>query len=187
MTDARLPERYLMDRRLGRLSDADFRGYMTALLWSVSNRTDGRIDSSDLPLIPHFKASPQRLVDGELWTEVEGGGWTISDFGLTQSSRSELEQLEQIRKADRDKKRRQRAAKSSESPPAFTDAEGESPGRSRGRVPGTGPGTSQAGKGQSEVTSGQSSGWPTRRPGEDQWEEPVPGVYAEPGAYPEAS
>jgi len=38
-TDARVPDRWLSDRRLQRLSDAHFRAFITSLVWSVSNRT----------------------------------------------------------------------------------------------------------------------------------------------------
>ena len=43
MTDARMPERWLSDRRLLRLSDAAYRLHLTGLLWSVANRTDGEV------------------------------------------------------------------------------------------------------------------------------------------------
>jgi hypothetical protein len=52
MTDARFPERWLNDRRLLRLSDAAFRLFVVSLTWSVSNRTDGELDASDLALMP---------------------------------------------------------------------------------------------------------------------------------------
>ena len=40
MTDARLPERWLNDRRLQRHSADHYRAFVNALLWSVANRTD---------------------------------------------------------------------------------------------------------------------------------------------------
>ena len=51
MTDARLPEPWLSDRRLSRLSDAHYRSYIQALLFSVSNRTDGVIEPDDQPAV----------------------------------------------------------------------------------------------------------------------------------------
>ncbi|BDI23544.1 hypothetical protein [Herbiconiux sp. L3-i23] len=99
-----------MDRRLRKLSPVDFRSYVMALIWSVSNRTDGEVEPGDLLLIPQFNPdSPPALVREGLWAE-EGKAWRIVDFGRDQSSRHELEVLDNVRRADREKKRRQRAA-----------------------------------------------------------------------------
>lgn len=110
MTDARVPERYLMDKRIVRLTDAERSSYFMATLWSVSNRTDGRIDRDDLPLIPTFKtASIQALVGSGLWSPTEIG-WVDTEFANVQTSKSDLEVLENARRADREKKARRRAA-----------------------------------------------------------------------------
>jgi hypothetical protein len=109
MTDARLPERYLVDRRLTRLSPEHFRSFAFALIWSVSNRTDGQVTPEDLPLIPLFaKGAETALVACGLWT-VQPDGWSMTDFAATQTSRHELEVLEAARRRDREKKARQRA------------------------------------------------------------------------------
>lgn len=109
MTDCRLPERWLNDRRLQRLSPDHFRSFVNALLYAVANRTDGVIDPSDLGLIPHWAAgAAQALIDAELFTPL-ARGWLLADYESTQSSRSELETLERIRAADRRRKAEKRA------------------------------------------------------------------------------
>jgi hypothetical protein len=101
MTDARLPERWLNNRRLLRLSDEDFRSFVMALVWSVSNRTDGRVEPEDLALIPTFTVgAPDALVNAGLWTRLDYG-WRIDDFLETQTSKHDLEVLENNRRRDR--------------------------------------------------------------------------------------
>lgn len=151
MTDARLPERWLMDRRINRLSDREFRAFVMSLMWSVSNRTDGRILPEDLPLIPGAVsgADADALVKVGLW-DSRNPGWQITDFGASQTSRHELEVLENMRLRERQKKSRQRAAarKAAESE-AEKPADQESvPGDSPGDVS---PGTAQARTGQART------------------------------------
>ena len=141
MTDARIPERYLMDRRIVRLTDAQRSSYFMAVLWSVSNRTDGQFDRADLPLIPTFSlAAVDALVDSGLWA-VTDRGWVDVEFLHVQTSKHDLEVLDNARRADREKKRRQRSAKR-EAPsysPAF-------PGTVPGTFPGDDTGEERTGK-----------------------------------------
>lgn len=126
MTDARFPERWLTDRRLLRLSDRHFRVFVSTLAWSVSNRTDGVIEHDDLPLVPVQDASPMdaaALVAAGLWTD-ESRGWRVVDFDSSQSSRHELEILENARRREREKKARQRARRAAED----ADVPGDRPG-----------------------------------------------------------
>lgn len=117
MTDARFPDRWLSDRRLQRLSDSHFRAFITSLAWSVSNRTDGVIEPEDLGLIPNFSAGAvQAFVSAELWSPLENG-WRITEYVVTQTSRDQLQALENIRVRDRQKKARQRAAKKAATTP----------------------------------------------------------------------
>lgn len=150
MTDARLPEKWLLDRRLYRLSPEHFRSFAYALLWSVSNRTDGYIEPEDLVLIPHFaKGSAEAFVAARLWTPRRKG-WLIADFAVTQTSRSDLEVLENIRAAEARKKRRQRAARAA----AREAVPGDGPGESS-------PGTAQEGQeGQARPRQEQTNGYP---------------------------
>lgn len=108
MTDARYPERWLMDRRIQRLPDAAFRTFVTSLAWSVANRTDGVVTFADRELLPD--GDPRcigQLVDAGLW-EVTGDGWLISVFEETQTTRADLDHLDRQRRLARDRKRRER-------------------------------------------------------------------------------
>lgn len=120
MTDARHPERWLLDRRIQKLSDAAYRLFFTSLAWSVANRTDGVLLDEDLNLMPNVatgKAS--ELVKAQLWRR-EPSQWVISDYASTQTSRRELEVLENLRRREREKKARQRAAALGDSPPGLS-------------------------------------------------------------------
>ena len=104
MTDARLPERWLTDRRVQR-SDAHFRSFVNALLWSVANRTDGAIGPEDLALVSGFTPGMEaEFTASGVWV-TNGKGWRIAEFDATQTSRDELEALEQIRASGRKRKR----------------------------------------------------------------------------------
>lgn len=161
MTDARLPERYLSDRRILRLSASEFRSYTMALLWTVANRTDGFVEPDDLPLIAGFEpqdASALQLAG--LWL-TEGTGWRLADFAATQTSAHELELLENSRRREREKKGRQRARGQADKNDEETAAAvpRDSPGGGIPRaVPGdTSPGTAQAGRqeGRKDVCEGE--------------------------------
>lgn len=117
MADARIPERYLVDRAVIRLSDTERSSYFMATLWCVSNRTDGALERSDLQLIPTFQESVvPKLVESGLWVTTGKDSWVIADYVRTQTTRAEFEVLDNIRRADREKKKRQRAGKALESP-----------------------------------------------------------------------
>lgn len=160
MTDARLPEKWLSDRRLSRLSDEHFRAYMQALLFSVSNRTDGVIEPEDIELIPHFATGAVNafLANG-LWTGRDHG-WLITDFKATQTTRHELEVLENARARERRKKQRQRSKAADEDSGGESAVPGDSPG-------GQAPGTAQAGRqGKAgQESTGTSNGQPSTTDG----------------------
>ena len=116
MTDARFPDRWLNDKRVVRLSDSAFRTFVTTLAWSVSNRTDGILERDDLELVRGANerdVSP--LVASGLW-RISGDDLLITDFDGTQTSRSQHEVLDNLRRRDRDKKARQRAKRDPASP-----------------------------------------------------------------------
>ncbi len=163
MTDARLPERWLMDRRFNRLDDGHFRSYTYALMWAVSNRTDGVIEESDLPLIPHFSRDsiPAMLAVG-LWQVMDDRldiAWQIIDYGPTQTSRAEHEVLDNARARQRRKKQGQRARQKA-------SPGGQSRDKSTGTVPGDAyPGTAQARLGEARLgTNGTHDGAKTDVP-----------------------
>jgi hypothetical protein len=122
VTDARFPERWLNDRRVLRLPDNAFRLFVLSLAWSVANKTDGYLSDEDLALIPGVNLEAAKaLYDAELWWGHMHGA-QITEFEETQTTSDDLEVLARGRRAQRDKKRRQRAAKAA------------------GAVPGTVPG-----------------------------------------------
>lgn len=111
MTDTRLPERLLTDRRIARLSASEFRSYVFALMWSVGNRTDGRLEPEDLSLIPMFTVGDESvLVRSDLWVALKRG-WKIKDFDKDQTSRKQLEASDRARQKDRERKALSRAKK----------------------------------------------------------------------------
>ncbi len=159
MVDARLPERYLSDRRILRLTDSERSSLFIATLWAVSNRTDGRIERADLDLIPMFRsAAVNTLVIHGLWLPDGEDAWTIADYSRDQTTRHEFEVLENNRRRERTKKARQRARQS---------VPGDVP-------PGQSPGTAQEGQARQEGQEGRDIDpgtgevheWATRTPGE---------------------
>lgn len=136
VTDVRFPERWMYDRRLRKLSGDGFRLFMMGMAWSVSQRTDGVIPDVDLPDVPYVE--PELINDLEahgLWRR-DGDRWVIEDFAGTQTNRRELERLEAIRRADRERKSRQRAqAASMEVPPDVPrDVQTDTPRRGKAKA-----------------------------------------------------
>lgn len=110
MTDARLPETILLDRRFSSLTASEWRSYTHSLMWSVSNRTDGYIAPHELKMIPLFgTGDEQALVKIGVWEETDRGTFYIKRFHLEQTTRERLEQLEHKRSGDRERQRRHRA------------------------------------------------------------------------------
>lgn len=143
MTDARLPGRWLTDRRLMRLSDAAFRLHVTALMFAVENRTEGELDDADLSLVP--RVDPGRAVELEkagLWTR-ERDHWCIAGFDATQTSRAQLEGLDQRQKQDRQRAQRYRENRR-RSRDASRDESRDDPRDDKGIGTGTGQGQEQA-------------------------------------------
>lgn len=122
--DARFPTHYMTDRRVVRATPEQFRLFVLATAWAVSNMTDGHIDHDDLPLIP-FSGIPlaEGLVKAELWTPTEQG-WVITDFAKTQTSAAQIEaSLINRRKldAERQKKKYERDREKGNQSPGPTD------------------------------------------------------------------
>lgn len=104
MSDARFPERWLNDRRVLRLSDADFRTFVTTLAWSVANRTDGRLEPDDLELLSGARDAVPRLAQAGLW-ETANDTVTIIDYDDTQTSSEQFDAIDERRRRDRERKR----------------------------------------------------------------------------------
>lgn len=155
LMDARLPVQWLVDRRIQRLSDADYRAFVNALIWAVANKTDGVVDDADLALIAGISdTAPAAFVAAELWTALENG-WLITDFASTQTSRSEHEVLAKIRDRERLKKQRQRAANAAEEPAAQSDVPRDS---TEGHPRDAYPVTAQAGRQAGSSTKSNQPG-----------------------------
>lgn len=125
MSDFRFAGRWLNDRRIMTLTGDDFKAFVTAGTWMVENRTDGFLTADDMEFIPRFtRASAARLVEAGLWIE-HGNGWLMVEYQGTQTTRSEFEALENIRRTAREKKARQRAAgRSGADGPSFSPGDG---------------------------------------------------------------
>lgn len=84
-----------------------FRFFVLATAWSVTNMTDGRIEKEDLYLIPFASEDePPALVKLGVWS-ITDTGWLISDFLSTQTSAAQLEaSLLNRRKADAERQRK---------------------------------------------------------------------------------
>jgi hypothetical protein len=150
VTDARLPERWLNDRRLLRLPDDAFRLFVTSLMWSVANKTDGVLYDDDLPLIPSANPSlAGQLAKAGLWKR-EWDRWLIVEFEETQTTRADLEALARGRRAQRDKKRRQRATKAARASSVPGDVPGDTPRTGQDRT-GKAPRNVVPGKERAEV------------------------------------
>ncbi|WP_082956402.1 hypothetical protein [Mycobacterium sp. E787] len=109
MTDARIPDRWLLDRRFSRLSGNQFRAFIAALTWSASNRTDGVIAPDDLPEIRWLTADDMpAFVAAGLCARLHDG-WLIVDFLSTQTTRAQWEQRERSAVKERARKARHRA------------------------------------------------------------------------------
>lgn len=111
MTDARCPDRWLTDRRIQRLTPAGFRLFFNALMWSVSNKTDGILEPDDLPMIPGYSPGLEdelATATPALWT-WRNEAWFIAEFIDTQTTRAEHEALASARKSKRESQARWRA------------------------------------------------------------------------------
>lgn len=128
VTDARLPERLLSDRRLLRLSDRAHRLYVHGLLWAVANRTDGHLDVTDLTFMSAVDpAAAGEVVASGLWSDAPAGGYDIAEFATTQTTAAELAQLDRIRARDRERKARTRAERRAAADECPPDSPADSP------------------------------------------------------------
>lgn len=126
MVDARIPERYLNDRRILLLSADAWRLYSFTTTWSVSNRTDGLLTPGDLRLIPIVELGcVDELVQAGLWL-THDDGWIIKDFLDTQSSRAQLEALDAKRRSERERVKKYREGKKAPSAGPEDDSESQS-------------------------------------------------------------
>jgi hypothetical protein len=159
--DARFPERWLSDARLQRVPPSAYRLHGNALMWSVSNRTDGHVPSWALPLIPHGNETDAKELTGARLWEATSDGWRIVDYLDTQSSRDQLDALTARRRSDKERKAAERKRRSEA---ASADESRDRPAeRSR---------QGQARQGQDRARTGRKEQPPTTgdaREGGDAW------------------
>lgn len=111
MTDARFPAHWLIDQRFDDLTPDELHLFTSALLWSVSNRTEGVVPDRRLDRLP-WRPDPRcarQLGDLGLW-QRQVDGWLIVDFAKTQTSAKQHEAAEKARRIDRERKAAKRAA-----------------------------------------------------------------------------
>lgn len=114
---ADLPQNWLHDPLYWGLSDAAWRLHTHALMWAIG-RTDGHIPARMSPVLspgtsPERDAAVAELCAAGVWHSAPGG-WQVTDWPATQST---CEQIENNRRRERDKKRRQRASVPQGTPP----------------------------------------------------------------------
>lgn len=110
MADARLRSEWLGQMRFDDLSDAAWRVFTSALMWSVGNGTDGLIPKRYLRYLhPSGTVAPAvitELVKADLWSE-QGDNYVMVDWAgaLGQST---AEQIDKYREDARERQRRRR-------------------------------------------------------------------------------
>ncbi|PTT20056.1 hypothetical protein DBR36_06530 [Microbacterium sp. HMWF026] len=111
MTDARLPERWLTDRRWLRLSVQARHDAIAWLLWCVSQRTDGVLDRGDLSLCPWRTSdeSVHELLRAGIISDGGEGTVRFVEYAEAQTTARELERMAGMREHERIKKARSRA------------------------------------------------------------------------------
>jgi hypothetical protein len=129
---ADLPQHWLLDPAYRRLSDAAWRLHTHALMWAIG-QTNGLIPDDILPVLggEGRRAAIEELMAFGHWVPVTGG-WQVARWAETQNTVAEIEGN---RRREREKKQRQRSARSGDLhtepvPP------GRPQGESRGGVPG---------------------------------------------------
>lgn len=125
---ARLDDRFPVNAKVRPLTDAAFRLHVSALCWTAENLTDGHIENVRLRYVSDVRQparSVRELVGAGLWLET-AGGWHINDWHEYNPSREEVVTK---RKADAEKKRKQRLRNLGLSP-------GDEPGDSQRDTPG---------------------------------------------------
>lgn len=112
MVSANIPEQWLTNATILRLSDRAYRHHCVLLTWSVSNRTNGVIPG-DIDLL-QTGITPEGLQEvaraGLL--EADGDDWILTQYGKTQTSAEKIEAaLDNLRAKSRETSRRHRAKK----------------------------------------------------------------------------
>jgi len=125
--DMRYCERWMNDRRVLRLNDLEHRGFVLAMTWSVSNRTDGVITAGDLPYLPQpvTRETLEALCRAGLASEELAGDevvWVMTDYSTSQTSRAEFDSMTAAREQKKIAARNRRSTnRVGEGGPEFSD------------------------------------------------------------------
>lgn len=136
MTDARFPERWLMDKRIIGLSNSAFRTFVLGMTFSVANRLDGYVERDDLTIVHGADPSDvPELIKSGLWSEADDVGIWIEGFTKVQTSAAQLEGLEHKKQQDAHRAKRYRDKKKDSdpdpNPPSSRDSSRDDIGQDR--------------------------------------------------------
>ena len=149
MTDTRIPEWWLTDRRILRLSPSAFRTLVMVYVWTVSNRTDGLVELDDVDLIPGADPGDFPELEGRGVVGRADGRLTLTDSGPDPDQPPRTRGTGQ-RPAPRAGQESAPAGGQESSPPARADSP---PGSSPGIVPGTAQEGQEGQEGQAGSTA----------------------------------
>ena len=130
MTDSRLPEQWLLNRDLDRLSDGAWRLFTRALMYCNSQGTDGQIDNIYLRYIYPWLEDPlpliQEIVDVGWMIRTESG-FAIPDWeGKGQTTAAQMAEYKEKNRLKQQRTREKKKAAGSLSVPG--DVPGDIPG-----------------------------------------------------------
>lgn len=112
MVSANIPEQWLSNATILRLTDRAYRHHCVLLTWSVSNRTNGFIPADIALLQTGISEQGVGEVEAAGLLEREGDGWVLTHYNKTQSSAERIESaLTNLRQSSRESSRRHREKK----------------------------------------------------------------------------
>lgn len=115
MVSANIPEQWLSNATILRLTDRAYRHHAVLLTWSVSNRTNGFIPGDIALLQTGISDDGVGEVEAAGLLERDGSGWRLTQYDRTQSSAEMIESsLANLRKASRESSRRHREKRKAE-------------------------------------------------------------------------
>jgi hypothetical protein len=141
VTDARLPGRWASSLDMDSLSDASWRVFSYALMWSAENGTDGFIPTRYLKRLHPDGEQPEafeQLAHQGLWVRGDAG-YQLKDWD-TSLGQSTREQVETYRAKGRERTRKYRAKRTTDDADVTRDVTGDvraNVGKGKGRGLGT--------------------------------------------------
>jgi hypothetical protein len=117
MTNANLPDRWLLEPLFDSLSDTAWRVHTFALMWSNQQGTDGHLPATSLRyLYPTTvpRNAIEELVNVKLWKRVGSSEFLILDWAGTQTPAAVVEAQRQRKKANQQASRARRKTPSNQ-------------------------------------------------------------------------